>query len=434
MAAAPGASAGSAAGPADVAAVVESVFAPGAGRDLPGAAVVVLRDGSVVHAKAYGLASVELGVPNTTATRFRLASVTKSFTALALLQLAEQGRVSLDDPLEKHVPGFAGGDRILLRHVLSHTAGLPDFVSVEEARKVPPDGAPGERLNYSNVGYSVLGRVIEKVTGRTYEEHLREAILAPLGMAGSGVDRRAQVTKGRACGYLFLPEGGIVNAEHTDTAADPGAGGLSSTAEDMGRWASALLAGRIVSRETLERATTPVTLTGGRLGAYGQGFMTIPYRGLREFGHGGDISGFNSYVAFYPDERLAVIVLSNVGMRPPGPVPTAGDVAHRIVAGLVGSGRSGRLSSRWPRRRSRATPGATGSSPLPPSRRSWESTSTSPSKADASSRRPSRAGSRSSRSPRRPSSGRTARPGSRSCPRRLRWKGSSASWGCGSTG
>jgi CubicO group peptidase (beta-lactamase class C family) len=163
-------------------------------------------------------------------------------------------------------------------------------------------------------------------------------------MAGSGVDRRAPVTKGRACGYLFLPEGGIVNAEHTDTADAPGAGGLSSTAEDMGRWASALLAGRIVSRETLERATTPVTLPGGRLGAYGQGFMTVPFRGLQEFGHGGDISGFNSYVAFYPDEGLGVIVLSNVGMRPPGPVPTAGDVAHRIVAGLVG----GRLGPEWP--------------------------------------------------------------------------------------
>lgn len=323
---------------------IDAIMAPVAGQDLPGAAVVVLQDGEVVHNRAYGLANVELGVPNTTRTRFRLGSVTKSFTALTVMQLVEQERLRIDDVLERYLPGFSGGDRITIHHLLTHTAGLPDFMPLDEAGKLPRDSAPGERLNYSNIGYSALSRVIEKVTGKSYEENLREAILAPLGMGDTGVDRRKVIEKGRASGYLFAPGAGIVNAEYTDMDADPAAGGLHSTAEDMTRWVKALLTHRIVTAATLEKAMTPVTLAGGRKGAYGYGFMTIPYRGLREVGHGGDISGFNSYVAVYPDERLAVIVLSNVGMQPPGPLPTAATIVHRIVEVLVGE----RLGPEWP--------------------------------------------------------------------------------------
>ncbi len=323
---------------------IDGLFASIAGKDLPGAAVVVLENGAVVHSKAYGLASIELGVPNTTRTRFRLASVSKSFTALAILQLVEQSRLRLDDPLARYVPDFAGGDRITIQHLLTHTAGLPDFMSFDEAKKLPPDSVPGERLNYSNIGYVTLGRVIEKVTGKSYESHLREAIFAPLGMNDTGVDRRSPLEKGRAAGYVIGPEGGLVNSEYTDTSADPAAGGLYSTAEDMTRWVQALVGGRIVSAATFEKMTTPVTLSGGRRGVYGYGFMLVPYRGLREVAHGGDISGFNSYFAIYPQERLAVVVLSNVGMRPPGPVPVAGDLVHRIVGLMAGD----RLGPEWP--------------------------------------------------------------------------------------
>ena len=310
---------------------IDSLFAGVTGRDLPGAAVVVVKDGAVVHSKAYGLASVELGVPNTTRTKFRLASVSKSFTALAVLQLVEQGRLRLDDPIGRYVPDFVGGERITIHHLLTHTAGLPDFVSFDEARKMPRDSAPGERLNYSNIGYLALGRVVEKVTGTSYESYLREAILAPLGMDDTGVDRRPALEPGRAAGYVVGPEEALVNAEYSDTSSEPAAGGLYSTAEDMTRWIQALVAGRIVSLATLEKATTPVTLSDGHRGGYGYGFMLVPFRGLREVGHGGDISGFNTYFALYPEEHLAVVVLSNVGMRPPGPLPTAGDLVHRIV-------------------------------------------------------------------------------------------------------
>jgi CubicO group peptidase (beta-lactamase class C family) len=322
---------------------IDALFAGKAGGKWPGAAVVVLRDGVVVHSKAYGLANVEQGLANTPRTKFRLASVSKSFTALLVLQLVEQGRVSLDDPLQKYLPGIAGGDVMTIRHLLSHTAGMPDFMSFEEAAKLPRESAPGERLNYSNLGFQALGRVVEKVTGKSYEARLRETILDPLGMKDSGGGWPAGPSEGRATGYLFDPaSGGVVLAETSN--ADPASGGLYSTAEDMARWVEGLLDGRIVSPATVEKAWTPVALNDGRRGAYGYGFMLAPYRGLREVAHGGDISGFNTYYAIYPTEKLAVVVLSNVGMRPPGPVPEAGAVAHEIADAVAGE----RLGPRWP--------------------------------------------------------------------------------------
>jgi CubicO group peptidase (beta-lactamase class C family) len=316
---------------------VDALFASQAEGKLPGAAVVVLRDGTLVHSKAYGLARLDTAAPNTTRTRLRLASVSKSFTALMVLKLVEQGRLRLEDTLEPYVPGVNGGDKITIAHLLSHTAGMPDFMGFEQAAKLPRDGAPGERLNYSNLGYSALGRVIEKASGKSYEAFLHEAILDPLGMKDTGLDRKAAaLDEGRAAGYLAGKDGAYEPAEFSDTERDPASGGLFSTAEDMATWARALSAGRIVSPRLVERAWTPVTLNDGRQGRYGYGFMLNPYRGLREAGHGGDISGFNSYVAFYPSEKLAVVVLSNAGMRPPGPLPDAGTLAHRIVDLVVG--------------------------------------------------------------------------------------------------
>jgi D-alanyl-D-alanine carboxypeptidase len=323
---------------------VDSAFQKTKDAAAPGAAIVVLRDGKVVLSRVQGLANLETGEKITADTRFRLASVSKSFTALLVLQLVEEGRLGLDDPVSRYVPTFPG-DAVRVRHVLSHTAGLPDFVELDEALKSPLDGAPGERLNYSNVGYALLARVIQSASGQGYEARLQAKILDPLGMRDTGVDHGEPSGAGWARGYLFTPEGAVKPAEYSRTNAEStAAGGLYSTARDMTVWLQALLAGRIVRPATLREATTPTRLADGRSGAYGFGFMTMPYRGLAEFGHGGDISGFNTWFSVYPDERLAVIVLSNVGMRPPGPLPTAGDIAHALVAAAAGP----RLGPEWP--------------------------------------------------------------------------------------
>lgn len=314
---------------------IDALFASLEGKQTPGAAVLVVRDGMVVHRAAYGLANVELGVPNTPETVFRIASVTKPFTAMAVLQLCERGRLGLDDRLSRFLPDFPGAAEITVRHLLTHTAGVPDFVSFEEARTRPLESRPGERLNYSNIGYEMLGRIIEAVSGSSYEAYLAENIFRPLQMSHTGVDSRRRIIPGRAAGYQPDGKGGFTNADYTEPGKVPAAGGLYSTVDDLLRWDQALDSGALIKPETVAAAFKPATLNSGRQVGYGFGWMLGTHRGLREVGHGGDISGYNASITRYPDLRLTVIVLSNMTMRPAGPIPTAGDLARRIAEILL---------------------------------------------------------------------------------------------------
>ncbi len=317
------------------AAQVDALFQAFAGGKCPGVAVGIIRDGQLILKRGYGLADVEKAVPITSATIFRIGSVTKSFTSIAILQQVEAGKLSLDDPLARYLPDFPRSHEILIRHLLSHTAGVPDFVSIEQAEKIPLDFPPGTRINYSNTGYDLLGKVLEKVTGQKYEEVLRDQIFQPAGMLHSGYDTTAELP-GRAQGYLLNEKGAYQPIQPEGIASAFAAGGLYSNVEDMARWEQALEAGKLLKQETLEMASTPYRLPDGRHTAYGMGFMTNKYRELREVGHGGDINGFNAYVARYPEHGFAVIVLSNTEMRPPGLVPEGGTIAHRIAEIYLG--------------------------------------------------------------------------------------------------
>ncbi len=314
---------------------VDALFASLEGKPVPGAAVLVVRDGAVIHRAAYGLANVELGVPNSPETVFRIASVTKQFTAMAILRLCEQGKLKLDDRLAGFFPDFPAAAEITVHQVLTHTAGLPDFVSVEEAARLPLESRPGERLNYSNVGYEMLGRIIEAVSGRSYGEYLAENIFRPLKMTHTGVDSRHRIIPGRAAGYQPDGKGGFSNADYSDLGKVPAAGGLYSSVDDLLRWDEALYSGVLVRPETVALAFTPAMLNSGRQVGYACGWMVGTHRGLREIGHGGDISGYNAYIARYPDQRFTVVVLSNMTMRPAGPIPDAGQLAHRIAEELL---------------------------------------------------------------------------------------------------
>jgi len=312
-------------------ALVDALFS-GATAQSPGATVIVMKDGQTVYKKAYGTANLELGVPVAIDTRFRLASVTKQFTAAAILQLHDRGLLDVDSPIAKYLPDFPGGDKLTVYHLLTHTAGIPDFISYEQAKQVPQEFAPGERMNYSNTGYVMLGLIIENISGKSYEAYLKENIFDPLGMKDSGYDHHETILRNRASGYLFDPAGRTyVNAPFQEMKGVFAAGALYSTVEDMGRWDQALYGDRILKPESIARAFKPVTLTSGRRANYGCGWMISQVRGLREVGHGGDINGFNTYIARYPDQNFSVIVLSNVGMRPPGPLPTATDLARKVA-------------------------------------------------------------------------------------------------------
>jgi len=318
------------------AAQVDALFKTFAGGNNPGVALGILRDGQPILKKGYGLADVVAALPITSATIFRIGSVTKSFTAIAVLQQVESGKLSLDDPLSRYLPDFPRSKEILIRHLLTHTSGVPDFVTLAQAAKMPLEFTPGTRINYSNTGYDLLGKVLEKVTGKKYAEVLHDSIFQPLGMLHSGYDTTAELP-GRAQGYLLDPKGVYLPIPREGIAEAFAAGGLYTTLDDMARWEQALEAGKLLKPATLEMASTSNLLPGGRHTAYGMGFMTNRYRGLREVGHGGDINGFNAYVARYPEHGFAVIVLSNTGMRPPGLVPEGAFIAHHVAEIYLGS-------------------------------------------------------------------------------------------------
>jgi CubicO group peptidase (beta-lactamase class C family) len=314
---------------------VDRLFDSFADRKHPGLAIGVMRDGKPVLMKGYRMADIQQAIPITSSTIFRIGSVTKSFTAIAILQLVERGKLSLDDPVANYLPDFPRGDQIRIRNLLSHTAGVPDFVSYQQAKKMPLEFQPGTRINYSNTGFNMLGMILEKVSGQKYEDYLRHNIFQPAEMVHSGYDRTVDLP-GRARGYLLDEKGAYNPIPPGDAAGAFAAGGLYSNIEDLLRWEKALEDGKLLKRETLEKASTPFRLADGRHTGYGFGFMTSQYRGLREVGHGGDIDGFNAYVARYQDRHFAVIVLSNTGMRPPGPVPDGAKAAHQIAEVYLG--------------------------------------------------------------------------------------------------
>jgi CubicO group peptidase (beta-lactamase class C family) len=290
-----------------------------------------VKSGEIVHEKGYGLANIQHGVPVTSGTLFHIGSVTKSVTALAVLHLHDRGLISIDDPIAAYLPDVAHGDEITIRHLLSHTAG----VAGREDGAL--EFAPGEKMAYSNHGYQLLGQLIQKVSGESYADYLSASIFEPLGMQHTGPVYHAPITKGLASGYLVSESGGYINAGCDDLAVTTfSAGGLYSSARDLYLLDRALTTGALLKPETAEQAFSPTKLNDGKESPYGLGWMVGSHRGLREIGHGGDVDGFNCWLSRYPEQECTVIVLSNVGMRPPGPLPTARRLAYQIAGIYLG--------------------------------------------------------------------------------------------------
>jgi CubicO group peptidase (beta-lactamase class C family) len=297
--------------------------------------VLVARDAAVIVDRAYGMANVEWDVPNTTATKFRLGSVTKQFTAAAILLLEERGKLKVDDRVKSYLPDSPmAWDRITVFNLLTHTAGIPNFTasadyntvklsarSAEAAvgafRDRPLDFGPGEQMSYSNSGYLVLGAIIEKVSGQTYEKFVADNLFAPAGMTDSGYDSNTAIIKRRASGYVRTPAG-LANAGYLHMSIPHAAGALYSTTHDLLKWQQALFAGKIVSKASLDRMITPFK------NDYALGITSTVVNGRRVIAHGGGIDGFNTHLAYYPDSRTVVAVLSNVNGA--GPSMLAGQL------------------------------------------------------------------------------------------------------------
>ncbi len=283
---------------------------------------LIARDGKVLFSQGYGFANAEHEVPNTPQTKFRLGSVTKQFTSMAIMMLQERGKLSVQDSVTNYVPDCPDAWRdITLHHLLTHTAGIPNLTTFPDYRETmtlpspvastvarfknrPLEFKPGERFKYSNSGYILLGYIIELVSGGSYEEFLRRSIFEPLKMADSGYDHNELVLKHRASGYAR--EGGALrNAPYQDMSIPHGAGALYSTTEDLLRWDQALYTEQLVSRKTIEVLFTP------EKNRYACGWTVGEQFGRREVSHGGQINGFSSFIARYPEDKVCIVLLCN---------------------------------------------------------------------------------------------------------------------------
>ncbi len=285
--------------------------------------VLVARDGAIVFDKAYGMANLELDVPNTPDTKFRLGSIAKQFTAAAILLLEERGKLKVDDRITTYLPDAPmEWQRITIFNLLTHTSGIPNFTALPEynaakgtatsvtqtlatLRGKQLDFGPGEKMSYSNSGYLALGAIVEKASGQTYEAFVTENIFKPLGMTNSGYDSNTAIIKGRADGYV-RGANGYANAGYIHMSVPHAAGALYSTTRDLLKWEQALFAGKVVSKASLDRMITPFKNN------YGLGLTSTVVKSRQMIAHGGGIDGFNTQLAYWPDTRTVIAVLSNV--------------------------------------------------------------------------------------------------------------------------
>jgi CubicO group peptidase (beta-lactamase class C family) len=295
----------------------------------PGIAVLVAKDGDIVYRKGFGYAEIRDKVPVTPETKFRIGSVTKQFTAAAILKLQEQGKLSVDDKLSKFIPDFPRGDEVTIHHLLTHTSGIHSYTSkidfldkvtktispdslVAAIKRDPYDFNPGERLVYNNSGYFLLGYIISQVSGKPYDVYLKEVFFDPLQMNNTGVHYAGIRLDREARGYT--KSGDQYNESlNWDMSWAGGAGAMYSTLDDLLKWNRALHGGKILNEKSYRSALTPVVLKNGAEPSmnYGYGLGFGKYRGMERIAHSGGLHGFLTQLAYYPSEKLTVVMFTN---------------------------------------------------------------------------------------------------------------------------
>jgi D-alanyl-D-alanine carboxypeptidase len=350
-----------------------------------GAAIAVQKDGELILAEGYGLAEIEHNVPMTVEGVFRIGSISKQFAAVAILQLVEQGKVRLDDPITRFLPEYpTQGHDVTVHHLLTHTSGIVSYTGmgpafwdksrldlthdemVELFGTQPFEFAPGERWNYNNSGYYLLGMIVEEVArtptvsedpdgeeggpsvgpeamesaylgpeaqsneAPTYADYLDEHIFAPLGMTGSSYCDETAIVPNRAEGYE-VQDGSLVNDQPLSMNLPGAAGALCSNVLDLLRWQNALDTNTLIGADSRALMLTEATLNDGSGTGYGYGLGISEFEGHRKVSHGGGINGFSTQLATYPDDGLVIAVLTNTGNSGPGALE--GQIA-RLALGL----------------------------------------------------------------------------------------------------
>jgi len=312
---------------------VDELFAPLTVGVQPGAAVVIVRDGEILYEGHYGFADIEKAIPITSATNFRLASVSKQFSTMAIMILADDGLLSYDDPVSMYVSELAPYKGVTLKHIMQHTGGMPDYYDeIDSSGDIPtnldaarllgemasPDFLPGERYEYSNAGYDMLGPVVENASGVAFVDFVRERIFEPLNMDTSLVhDHEFPEIAQRAFGY-DIAAGEFVLNDYDPLNGIVGSGGIYSNLEDMYRWDQSLYTDQIVSKAALASAFATGTNDSGESIEYGFGWRVEETRGHKRVRHGGSWVGFRTHIARIPDLKFSIVILSNRSDISPG--------------------------------------------------------------------------------------------------------------------
>jgi CubicO group peptidase (beta-lactamase class C family) len=301
--------------------------------------VLVAENGKIIYKKGFGFANMEWDIPNAPNTKHRLGSITKQFTGMLILQLAEEGKIDLQAPITKYLPDYpkASGDIITTHHLLTHTSGIPNYTSfpgffqnesrdpstptefVKTFSEMDLEFKPGEKFSYSNSAYFLLGAIIEKISGKSYEEMLQEKIFTPLNMKDSGFDHHATILKNRATGYE-KNGGEFVNSRYLDMSLPYAAGSLYSTVEDLYLWDQALYTNTLISKASMDLFFGEhVKAWNGHYG-YGWGIASQPIgnteKSIETISHGGGINGFNTLITRAPSDKSLIVLLNNTGGAP----------------------------------------------------------------------------------------------------------------------
>jgi CubicO group peptidase (beta-lactamase class C family) len=294
--------------------------------------VLVAREGKVVFSKGYGMANLEFDIPNTPNTKFRLGSVTKQFTAASILLLQERGKLNVQDPICKYVENCPKTwEPVTVHHLLTHTSGIHSYTDagspeafrlmslqnvtpagfVDSFKSKPLDFAVGEKYQYNNSGYFILGHIIEKLSGQSYEAFLQENIFTPLKMMNTGYDTHDRILKLRATGYEER-NGKPINSSYMDMSVPYAAGSLYSTVEDLFAWNEALFADKLLTAKSRAAMMTPDKNN------YAYGLAVNQQHQRQRVAHGGGINGFNTFLARFPAEKITIVALrnANFGVSP----------------------------------------------------------------------------------------------------------------------
>lgn len=316
-------------------------------KEVAGFAIGIMVDGKVALTKGYGLADIENNVPVTDQTIFRIGSLTKQFTAAAVLVLVERGELSLDDHVSKYLPEFPGADTVTIRQLLNHTSGIHEFVDLDfiagpgrteystdalldHIASLDPvyDFKPGSAWSYSNSGFMLLQAIIERVSSQPYADFLKANVIDPLGLDHTQVDVLAEIVPNRARGYELAKDAptGFVNAEYLSLSVAGAAGAIRSDVADLLKWHHELFSGKLIGKAELAQMTMPARLNDGRLASlgrygaaaaaptapeFGMGLSIDVKNGRRMIGHGGTINGFNAVIETFPDDEVTIVLLTN---------------------------------------------------------------------------------------------------------------------------